>query len=149
MESREKLQTLIPRYFSQKKDMDEIKSSVDADNKSIKQIMEELGIKEETVGDVTAKISVTVKESFNEDKLMHLLENSTYTNPDTGIRNVCIASGLGIVKMRPYVDMDALEDAMYKGLIPEDVILQMNGCKEVKETVSLRVTQKRGNKNDD
>lgn len=139
----EMLGKVVKDFYENKQQMESFKSICDAENKDIKDAMLALNVEKFNVDDLTATRSVTVKETFNEDKLIHLLEHSTYTNPETGVRNILIATGLNIVKMKPYVDMDALEDALYKGLIPEDVIVQMNNCKEVKEVVTLRVTRKK------
>lgn len=145
----ELLDANVIKFYEDKTEMDRYKKICESENSDIKNLMLALDIDKHEVDGITATRSVSVKESFNEDKLIHLLENSTYINPDTGIRNVCIASGLKIVKLKPYVDMDALEDALYKGLIPEDVIVKMNDCKEVKETVSLRVSKKKKKENTD
>lgn len=154
MENNKQLETLnriIENYYDHKVEFDACKNICDDENKKIKEEMLELEMDKICVGDITATRSVSVKESFNEDKLINLLEHSTYTNPDTGVKNILISTGLNIVKMKPYIDMDALEDALYKGLIPEDVILMMEDCKEVKEVVTLRVTKKKKkeNRNDD
>lgn len=144
------LKSVITDYFGHKQTFDEWKVVCDKENKEIKDAMLELEQDEIDCDGIVAKRIVVTKESFNEAKLINLLENSTYTNPDSGIRNVCIATGLNIVKSKPYVDMDALEDAIYKGLIPEDVIVKMNDCKEIKETIQLRVSKKKKvTKNDD
>ena len=141
MENKEKLLTLSPEYYENKQNMDSIKKLVDVDNSVIKDIMLELDMPEVTVGELVAKRIVTTKESFNEDKLIKLLENSADKDD--------VALGPKFIKYKPYVDMDALEDAMYKNLIPEDVIVKMNNCREVKEVVQLRVTKKKVKKNDD
>lgn len=48
------------------------------------------------------------------------------------------------VKAVEYVDMEALEGALYKGEIPEDVIMQIDSCRVKKESDALVYSKKKG-----
>ena len=51
------------------------------------------------------------------------------------------ARAIGIIKTKEYVDFDALEKAIYNGLLPGETLLEMDKAREVKEVVTLRVTK--------
>ena len=55
---------------------------------------------------------------------------------------------LDIIKSKEYVDMDALESAIYKGLIPTDVLMKMDSCRETTDICTLRVTKAKKKKED-
>lgn len=111
--------------------MDTIKKVCDEDNKSIKSILTTLpqvsdGKWEHESGGYKATVNTTKKQSLNEDKLLDILQNA-----DLNIE--------GLIKTKEYVDMDVLEDAMYKQLIEHDVLMQIDSCREVKETQVLTI----------
>ena len=78
-----------------------------------------------------AKLSKRETESMNEAKLIELLKSENLTST---------------IKTKEYVDMDMLEKAIYAGDIPQDVLLKMESCKEVKTTVTLSVKKKKEKK---
>ena len=69
---------------------------------------------------------ISKRESFNEVKLLKVLQD---VNID------------GLIKTKQYVDMDVLENALYRGQLSEEVILTLDKCKEVKEVVTLKITK--------
>ena len=122
------LETLIPIYYDNKQNLDFYKKECDAQNAEIKKLMAEQDIKEAEFLGVVAKYVIQKKESFNEEALLKLLKDNGYTN---------------VIKTKEYVDMDALEDALYHDTIDKDTIVAMDKCKEVKEVVQLRVSKKK------
>ena len=127
----ELLDELIPRYAEDKASLDDIKKVCDEENKSIKSILTTLpeisdGKWEHEAGGYKVTVNTTRKQSLNEDKLLDILQNA-----DLNIE--------GLIKTKEYVDMDVLEDAMYKQLIEHDVMMQIDGCREVKETQVLTI----------
>ena len=128
------LKELVPLYFDNKQNLDFYKKECDAGNAEIKKIMAEQKIKDYEVDGIVAKYVIQNKESFNEEALLKLLKDKGYTN---------------VIKTKEYVDMDALEDALYHDTIDKDTIVAMDKCKEVKEVVQLRVSKKKVKKNDD
>ena len=102
MASKDRLMELIPIFGENKVIADQYKKAVDKDNKEIKAIMEELQISEFIVDEWEAKKSVQNRESFNENDLLKILKDADI-NAD------------GLIKQREYVDMDELENRLYKG----------------------------------
>ena len=47
----------------------------------------------------------------------------------------------GIIKVQEYVDVQALEDAMYKNQLSKKMLEEVNKCVEHKEVVTLRVSR--------
>lgn len=119
----EKLQELIPRYQLNKSEMDSYKKIVDKDNKEIKSIMLGAGFREFVVDDIKATCSVSEREDFIEEALIAKLKKMKVP---------------GIVKKKEYVDMDALENAIYNGKIDAATLAD---CQTKKEVVTLRVTK--------
>lgn len=130
------LEELIERYGTLKNEMDGYKKQVDADNKAIKTIMESENLSECSYGGYTAKYSVSVSESFDEEKLIAKLRSMTYKD-DSCTGPVSVES-LGIIKMQPYVDMEVLENAIYKGLLNA---ADLADCKVRKETPRLTISK--------
>lgn len=120
------LEVLIPQYAENKSELDGYKKICERENAEIKRIMEEQNITEKKVGMYKAVYSVQHRETMNEDMLLEIAHHH-------GISE--------IIKTKEYIDFDALEDAIYKGLIKEEIVLEMGKAKEVKEVVTLRVTK--------
>ena len=119
----EKLSQLLPVYEANKSKMDSYKKLVDKDNKEIKSIMLGAGLREFIVDDIKASCSVSEREDFIEEALIAKLK-------EMKVR--------GIVKKKEYVDMDALENAIYNGKIDAAALAD---CQTKKEVVTLRVTK--------
>lgn len=139
------LNELIPAYAQNKQEMDDYKKICDEQNKAIKNCMNEQDLSEATVGGYTAKITVQHREKMNEDALLTVLDTSVVKNEEGQNVN---PRDLGIIKSREYVDMDALESAIYKGLIPTDVLMSMDSCRETTDVCTLRVTKAKKEKED-
>ena len=119
----EKLSQLLPVYEANKSEMDSYKKLVDKDNKEIKTIMLGAELGEFIVDDIKASCSISEREDFIEEALIAKLK-------EMKIR--------GIVKKKEYVDMDALENAIYNGKIDAAALAD---CQTKKEVVTLRVTK--------
>ena len=122
------LDTLIPVYYDDKKNLDFYKKQCDAGNAKIKELMANQGIKDYEVDGITAKYIIQNKESMDEDKLLILLKERGYEN---------------VIKTKEYVDMDLLEDALYHDTIDKDTVVEMDKCKSVKEVIQLRVSKRK------
>ena len=125
------LNTLIPVYYDDKQNLDFYKKQCDAGNAKIKELMAEQKITDFEVDGITAKYIIQKKESMDEDKLLILLKERGYEN---------------VIRTKEYVDMDALEDALYHDTIDKDTIVEMDKCKSVKEVIQLRVSKKKEKK---
>ena len=119
----EKLSQLLPIYEANKSKMDSYKKLVDKDNKEIKSIMLGAGLREFVVDDIKASCLVSEREDFIEEALIAKLKEMKVQ---------------GIVKKKEYVDMDALENAIYNGKIDAAALAD---CQTKKEVVTLRVTK--------
>lgn len=122
------LEELIVRYGTNKADYDSLKKVVDADNSEIKKLMSEQNINEYSYGGYNAKMTIQNRESINEEKLLTLLGSVDNLPND-------------IIKTKSYVDMDVLESAIYNNLIPNDVLIEMNKCREIKQVQTLKITK--------
>jgi len=127
------LEKLIPVYYDNKQNLDFYKKECDAGNAEIKKLMAEQNIKDYEVDGIVAKYVIQNKESMNEEALLKLLKEKGYTN---------------VIKTKEYVDMDALENALYHDEIDKDTVVEMDKCKEVKEVIQLRVSKKKVKKDD-
>ncbi len=119
----EKLSQLLPVYEANKSEMDSYKKLVDKDNKEIKSIMLGAGLREFVVDDIKASCSISEREDFIEEALIAKLKKMKVP---------------GIVKKKEYVDMDALENAIYNGKIDAAALAD---CQTKKEVVTLRVNK--------
>lgn len=127
----ELLDELIPKYGEDKASLDSIKKVCDEENRSIKTLITTLpevseGKWEHESQGYRVVVNTTKKQSFNEDKLLEILQNSNL-NID------------GLIKTKEYVDMDVLEDAMYKQLLDHDTMMEIDSCREVKKTQVLTI----------
>jgi len=128
------LKDLVPLYYDNKQNLDFYKKECDAQNAEIKKIMAEQDVKDFEVDGIVAKYVIQKKESMDENALLKLLKEKGYTD---------------VIKTKEYVDMDALENALYHDAIDKDTIVAMDKCREVKEVVQLRVSKKKVKQNDD
>lgn len=126
----ESLDELIPQYAENKGILDDYKKICDDENKKIKELMDEGSY--EAGGWKATKI-VQQRESMNEDKLLDVIKYA-------------VAPELGLIKTKEYVDMDALESAIYKGIIGPEVLISIDKCRESKEVVTLRISKVKENK---
>ena len=126
------LDKLIPQYAMNKNEADAYKKLCDKENAQIKALMADLDNPVYETGGYKATYSVSTRESMNEDKLLEIAHIYGITE---------------IVKTKEYIDFDILEDAIYKGRISEDILMEMNKAREVKEVVTLRVTKIKEKKN--
>ena len=119
----ERLTELLPIYHTQKSEMDSIKKVVDKENAEIKTLMRESNLPEFVAGDIKATCSVSERQDFIEEALIEKLK-------DMKVR--------GIIKKKEYVDMDALENAIYNGKVDAAALAS---CQTIKEVVTLRVSK--------
>ena len=122
--SQNELDVLVPEYAVNKSQMDKLKKTCDGQNAKIKELMKSMETYE--AGGYVATRSIRVSESFNESALIDLF----HKYPD--LTNA-------LIKTQEYVDMEALESALYSGKISADVLEKINKCRVKKETVVLTV----------
>ena len=120
-----KLDDLIPLYYEHNELVKKHKKVADKANKEIKKIMAEQGITEFATNGLVATVSVSERVDLMEDVLMEKIK-------ELGIE--------GIIRTKEYVDMDALETALYNGLINPAMLAQAQTKKEV---VTLRIMKEK------
>ena len=129
----ESLDELIPQYAENKGILDDYKKICDDENKKIKELMDEGSYE---AGGWKATKSIQVRETMNEDKLLEVMK-----------QHYAIHQKFGIIKTKEYIDMDALESAIYKGQIDKYTLLEIDKCRESKEVVTLRISRIKEKKN--
>ena len=120
------LDELIPQYAQNKSEMESYKKICDKENAQIKAVMKSFVVQTYQAGGYKASYSVSKRESMNEEMLLQIAHMH-------GIPE--------IVKTKEYIDYDALEHAIYNGQISDEVLMEMDKAKEVKEVVTLRISK--------
>ena len=121
-----RLDELVPLYGKNKAEENRLKKITEAQNSEIKQLLAEHGVTEHTAGGYTVTVSTTEKFSFNMPKLIETIK-----------LDKSLASK--VIKTQEYVDMDALENLIYSGKVDTEMLLDMDKCRDVTKTVTLRV----------
>jgi hypothetical protein len=121
----------IEKYGVNKAEMDTYKKICDAENKKIKELMAETELKTFDSESYTAKITEVDKSYVDEAKLLGVIHSNN------------IPDSLGIIKTKEYIDEDALESAIYNGLISDDVMGQISDCKVPKKEIRLNISKKK------
>lgn len=122
MNYQDKLKELIPLYKQNKMDADSYEKLAKKYNTEIKTIMLDNKLTEATDGDTKISCVVSQRQEFVEELLISTLKKLKIK---------------GVVKKKEYVDMDALEDAIYNGLLNA---AQLAPCQVTKEVVTLRMS---------
>lgn len=130
----QKLDTLIPQYAENKSMLDDYKKICDKENKQIKELMTDDTYE---AGGYKATKSVQIRESLNEDRLLAIASQHR------------VFRDIGIIKTKEYVDMEALESAIYKGMLDKETLMEIDKCRESKEVVTLRISKVKEKKNAD
>lgn len=120
------LDTLIPQYAANKSEMDDYKKICDKENAEIKAIMKDFALQKYEAGGYKATCVVSQRENMNEERLLEIAQE--FGIPD-------------IIKTKEYIDFDALERAIYNGIIPQEMLLAMDKAKEVKYVTTLKVSK--------
>ena len=120
------LNSTIECFYQDKKQLDRYKKSTEKYNKEIKKLMNNLNKTEfETDNGLVAKITISNKEDFVENMLINKLKELKVD---------------GIIKTKEYVDMDALEDALYNNELDAT---ELTNCIERKQVITLKVKPKK------
>lgn len=131
------LEELIPSYGEAKEQLAALKKETDLQNLKIKDLIKNVAADEsgkhvKTVGDWTATLSYVDKSTMNEEKLIEYLKKTLSKDK---LKN--------IIKKREYVDGDALESAIYNGILSEKQVAEMETCKDQSTSETLRITKKK------
>ena len=120
------LNSSIECFYEDKQLFDKYKKSTEEYNAEIKELMKKLNKDQfETDSGLIAKVSVQKRESFDENKLIAKLKDLKTE---------------GIIKTKEYVDMNALEDAIYNERLDAT---ELTNCRIVKEVITLKVSERK------
>lgn len=122
MENDKELLQLIGNYKQYKSDADRFKKQADIYNKQIKDIMKASGLTEAFGEDTKVTYVTSFRQEFVEEALIATLKQLKVK---------------GVIKKKEYVDMDALETAIYNG---ELSAADLAPCQVTKEVVTLRMS---------
>ena len=129
----EKLDELVPQYALNKGEYDSYKAIVDKEKELIKEILTVIGEKKYTAGGYTVTKSVSIRETWDEDKLLEVAKKHK----------------IPVIKTKQYVDMQALEDYLYDHELSPEGAVDLGKCRTQKETVALRLSKAKQRKEDD
>lgn len=132
------LQELIDSYGVNKDEESLLKKEISAQNTAIKDLM----LKNSLEYYATSKYKVTYyeqnKDSMDEDALVSLFTSVP--------KFMSIAYEYGIVKTKEYIDMDALENAMYHYAFNQEQLDEISKHKIEKRVPVLKITKVKGKK---
>ena len=118
----EQIKKLIPIYKLNKSEFDSYKKLCDAENAEIKSLMVQHNLKEVSQDGIKVTCTTSKREEFIEEALISKLKELKVK---------------GVIKKKEYVDMDALENAIYNGTVNAAELASCQSCKEV---VTLRLS---------
>lgn len=125
------LNELIKAYIVTKNDADDLKKVASRQNEEIKQLMSDADYETyETDNGYVARYCVSTRTNIDEDKLLTTLK-ALNDLPDN------------LIKTKQYVDMDVLENLMYRGDLDDDILDKISKCADEKEVVTLRISKKK------
>lgn len=122
------LDTLIPQYAENKAILDDYKKICDSENKQLKELMNEGSYE---AGGYKCTKTISSRQSMDEDKLLYVLKQ--YYE--------CGTNKESIIKTKEYVDIDMLESAIYNGQISNEILMEIDKCRESKEVITLRISK--------
>lgn len=135
-----KLDTLVSSFGEHDAQAKELKKICDSEKTEIKDIMSKGDMKEYSAGGYTVKYSISHRENLNEGKMLEILKKdwqSKYGNEPCPY-----------IKTAEYVDMDELEAVLYANELSDDVLADLDKCREVTEIVKLTCSKEKKKKED-
>lgn len=122
----EELTTLIMSYKRHQTESSRIKKEMGEENESIKNELLERKTSEFVAGDITVKRTVVDKSYFDNDRLLATIRKLDRED---------------LVELVPTVNMEKLEDAIYKQTLSKEELLEISKCKVPKEEVRLTLSK--------
>lgn len=124
------LKELVERYGSSKTFIKPYEKQIKEDGEAIKCNMAKLSLNTLSSDNFTAKLSVSVSEDFDVDKLTKKLKKYNFNGKS--------AHELGLIDYVPVVNMEVLEDFIYTGKIDACDLVD---CRTKKETSRLTISK--------
>lgn len=121
------LNELIPLYGEKNTECNALKKVVSDLNSKVKTEIKRVKKENSDIIIDGWKCSLTISESydFNEERLIEF----------------CKENKINVVKKKEYIDFDALEKLIYNGKISEDIIIEMDKCRDLKTKETLRCSK--------
>lgn len=127
MKRNKNLDTIIDEYAQNKEQLDILDTVCKTQNAEIKAMLGN----EKSYSTDNYKVSKSVQNRDTMDEELLCAKLSNFTE----------CYDLGIIKVQEYVDMQALEDALYKKQLTKKMIEIIEKCRNHKEVVTLRVSK--------
>lgn len=127
MKRNKNLDTIIDEYAQNKEQLDILDTVCKTQNAKIKDMLGN----EKSYSTDNYKVSKSVQNRDTMDEELLCAKLSNFTE----------CYDLGIIKVQEYVDMQALEDALYKKQLTKEMIEVIEKCRNHKEVVTLRVSK--------
>ena len=134
----EQLTDLINSYAKNKDILKQYKDQTDKENADIKTAMKQLitidkdGKRFYSTPNWVVTLAEIDTSKMNEDKLITWLKQNKL--------------GKGIIKKKEYIDSNALESAIYNGLIAQEQLIEMESCKDNSTQERLTISKNKGGK---
>lgn len=119
----EEFENLIIEFGNNKTASDELKKTAESQKNEIKKIMLADKLTTASAGAYKVTLSTYQDEKIDEAKLIEVLKKHDLAR--------------GIVKTKEYVDMDNLEQVLYYGNIKDEVLLDIDSCRNSKPITKL------------
>lgn len=131
------IETVIEQYGEAKAKESVLKKELAEENEYIKKYLKNTAKDgDESVSldsnNYTATLKFRDDSKLNEDRLIEYLKKHKIAK--------------GIVKKKEYIDEKAFEEATYNGTITDEMLADMDSCKDVKITEVLTVKKRKGDK---
>lgn len=123
------IDTAIPRYCETQDKIKELKKLADEDKATIKAIMTKGKRDAFTSDGWTVSLKPRTTEDIDPDKLLNVIKTDWAKN------NGSIQCPF--IRTREYVDLEALEKAIYKGEVSQELLLQIDKCRVTKTSMVL------------
>lgn len=126
MDSITRLNELIPKYINNKNEFDSYKQVVEKDKNEIKKLLGEIGKSEWTVGTNKVVVQERTSQVMDEEKLVEYLKS---------------IHAESCIKVVESINEDALENAIYHGIITKEQVQEMDKFISEKKTFALKVAK--------
>ena len=122
------LNDIIQNFYEDKQNLNVFKKLTEKANEEIKMLMNKANKNEfETDNGLVAKITIQKRETFIDELLLQKIKELKID---------------GIIQTKEYVDMDALENAIYNGKLNAS---ELANCRQIKEVQTLKISKKKEN----
>jgi len=128
------LSEAIERFFNNKTEADKYKKECDKDNKAIKDYFNDNGLDNFETNGLVCKMTTQDRSKLNEEALIYKNECGMLAED---------LEAMGIIQTKKFIDVDKLEDAVYRGDLSQSTLDQINLCWDIKEVQILKVTKKK------